>query len=195
MAIGSPSKAARLDQLRGYARVQVWSGYADDDALRRDVLEAVLDEVADEQEAVAYTDELIRDARAELVEAAAGWPAQTPYDRFQQAVRALESHDIVVLEACADHWAADAELRRHAETGNPLRGIAYFTPADVWHAVDHGMLEVNVWHADTSNVRKGDELIIRVQSVLAEHGLRSVFDEGRLEVTLAWQRRPLTAAP
>ncbi len=54
------------------------------------------------------------------------------------------------------------------------------------------MLELNVWHGNSANVREGDDLITFVQQVLADHGLTTRFDEGRLEVTMAWQRRPET---
>ncbi len=193
MAIGSPDKAARLEQLRGYARVQVWSGYADDAQVRREVAEAVRDEVSDEDRVRVLVDEMVEAAHDDLAKAAATWPVETSYDRFQQALRALEQADVVVLEACQDHWSADEELRRRAEAGRQPRGIAYFTPADVWHAVDHEMLELNVWHGNSANVREGDDLITFVQQVLADHGLTTRFDEGRLEVTMAWERRPGTA--
>ncbi len=118
MAIGSPDKAARLEQLRGYARVQVWSGYADDAQVRREVAEAVRDEVRDEDRVRVLVDELVEAAHDDLAKAAATWPVETSYDRFQQALRALEQADVVVLEACQDHWSADAELRRRSR-GRP----------------------------------------------------------------------------
>lgn len=196
MAIGSPDRAARLQELRTYARVQVRSGYASPDDVRRDVLEAVLEEITEPVKAQEHTDVLIEAARAELAAAASSWPEVTSYDRFEHALVALEGLDVVVLQACQDHWAADAELRHRAGTDRAPRGLAYFTPSDVWHAVEHGMLEVNVWHGDTANVRAGDELITLVQRVFADHGIDSHFDEGRLEVGFAWQRRPaLRSAP
>ena len=190
MAIGSPDQAARLEQLRTLARAQVWSGYLTDSAVRSDVYQAVLDEVDDparaRELATAYVDEAHRD----LDVSAASWPTPTAFDRLRAAFDELESRGVIVLEACEDHWAADARLREEAARGNPPRGIAYFTHSDVWHAVEHGMLEVNLWHGTSANVAPGDDLLDLVQRVLADHGIASLFDEGRIEVSVTWQRRP-----
>jgi hypothetical protein len=83
-------------------------------------------------------------------------------------------------------------LTAAAERGAPPAGIAYFTHADVWHAVEHGMLELNVWHGSSANVAPGDALLALVQETLAANGITSLFDEGRIEVSLPWQRRPHT---
>jgi hypothetical protein len=192
MAIGSLDKAGRLDQLRTLARVQVWSGYLTDDQVRTDVLAAVSDEEGDPAKAARLTAEFVEQAHAELAEAARQWPAQTSYDRLQSAFADLRARDVVVLEACDDHWAANDVLTAAAERGAPPAGIAYFTHADVWHAVEHGMLELNVWHGSSANVAPGDELLALVQGTLAAHGITSLFDEGRIEVSLAWERHPDT---
>ena len=68
-------------------------------------------------------------------------------------------------------------------------GYIWFTAPDVWHAVDDGMLEVNLWHGTSANVAPGDHLLDAVLSCLARHGLRARFDEGRIEVDAHWQRR------
>jgi hypothetical protein len=192
MAIGSLDKAGRLDQLRTLARVQVWSGYLTDDQVRTDVLAAMRDEEGDPTTAERLTAEFVEQAHAELAEASRQWPAQTAYDRLQSAFADLRARDVVVLEACDDHWAANEVLTAAAERGAPPAGIAYFTHADVWHAVEHGMLELNVWHGSSANVAPGDELLAVVQETLAAHGITSLFDEGRIEVSLAWERRPHT---
>jgi hypothetical protein len=192
MAIGSLDKPGRLDQLRTLARVQVWSGYLTDDQVRTDVLAAMRDEEGDPTTAERLTAEFVEQAHAELAEASRQWPAQTAYDRLQSAFADLRARDVVVLEACDDHWAANEVLTAAAERGAPPAGIAYFTHADVWHAVEHGMLELNVWHGSSANVAPGDELLAVVQETLAAHGITSLFDEGRIEVSLAWERRPHT---
>jgi hypothetical protein len=71
-------------------------------------------------------------------------------------------------------------------------GVAWFTPTDVWHAIDAGMLEVNLWHGTTANAAPGDELLEQALSAFAEAGLAAHFDEGRIEVAAHWQRRPST---
>jgi Domain of unknown function (DUF6891) len=193
VAIGSPDRAARLDQLRNYARVQVWSGFRPLDDVRTDVLEAVLDEVSDLAEAQRLTTEFVEAAERSLEEAVATWPQITQFDRLQAALTELEAAGIAVLQACEDHWAAQEMLQTLAAAGARPRGIAYFTHTDVWHAVDHGMLEINLWHGDSANVAPGDDLLDVVQGTLARNGIDSLFDEGRIEVTVAWQRRPVTA--
>jgi hypothetical protein len=46
-----------------------------------------------------------------------------------------------------------------------------------------------VWHPDTANVAPGEPLLADVLTLLRERGLPAVFDEGRIEVTVNWQRR------
>lgn len=194
MAIGSPDKAARLDQLRNYARVQVWSGFRPLDEVRNDVLTAVQEEVTDPAEAERLAGEFLDSAEESLGAAATSWPEITEFDRLQAALTELEAVGIVVLQACEDHWAAQEMLQTLAAAGVRPRGIAYFTHTDVWHAVDHGMLEVNLWHGNSANVAPGDDLLADVQDTLSRHGIHSLFDEGRIEVTVAWHRRPVSAA-
>ncbi|MGA9345338.1 MAG: hypothetical protein WBV37_09595, partial [Nocardioidaceae bacterium] len=69
MAIGSLDKAGRLEQLKTFARVQVWSGYKTAAEVRADVLEAVLDEVTDPAEAASLADEYIAQAEQDRAEA------------------------------------------------------------------------------------------------------------------------------
>jgi hypothetical protein len=135
------------------------------------------------------TDDFLAAARQELVEASAGWPAQTSFDRLQEAFAELREHDVVVLEAVNDHWDAAEALEKLAAEGRRPRGIAYFTHPDIWHAVQHGMLELNVWHGDSANVAPGDDLLDLVLGALTAHEIPSCFDEGRIEASLEWQRR------
>ncbi len=190
MAIGSPDKIARLDQLRNYARVQVWSGFRPLSDVETDVRDAVRDEVKDDAEATRLAGEFVADAQQSLQVAADQWPATTEFDRLQAALTQLEAAGVLVLQACEDHWAAQAMLQAVAAAGVRPRGIAYFTHTDVWHAVDHGMLEINVWHGNSANVAPGDDLLALVQETLAGYGIESLFDEGRIEATVTWQRRP-----
>ncbi len=135
------------------------------------------------------SEETARDWIAAAVEdwhaQAASWPAVTDYDRLQQVFATLDAVDVAVLQGCTDHWSARDELTR-----SPRRGIAWFTAPDVWHAVEEGMLEVNLWHGTTANAAPGDALLDEVLAVFAEAGLGATFDEGRIEVAAFWQRRP-----
>ena len=108
-------------------------------------------------------------------------------DRLQSALGELAGRGFVVLHGCADHWAARDALRERPGAA----GAIWFTAADVWHAVDEPMLELNVWHADTANAAPGDPVLDEVLSVLAAHSLPAHFDEGRVEIAIRWERRPV----
>jgi hypothetical protein len=161
--------------------------------VRADVVQAVRDEVKDPAEADRLAAEYIESAEQSLAAAEATWPEVTGFDRLQAALTELEAAGIAVLQACEDHWAAQEMLQTLAAAGARPCGIAYFTHTDVWHAVDHGMLEINLWHGNSANVAPGDDLLADVLETLGRNGLPSLFDEGRIEVTVAWQRRLVTA--
>ena len=118
---------------------------------------------------------------------AATWPEVTDHDRLARAFDRLEQEGIVVLAGVEDHWVARDELRRR--TPSPA-GVAWFTPTDVWHAIDAGMLEVNLWHGDTANAAPGDALLDVALAAFESAGLAAHFDEGRIEVSAGWQHRP-----
>jgi len=135
----------------------------------------------------ATADAWISESRAAWSDEAARWPEVTDHDRLVEAFASLERAGIVVLQGVADHWVARDELERR--TPRPA-GVAWFTPTDVWHAIDDGMLEVNLWHGTTANAAPGDELLDRALDAFAAAGLRARFDEGRIEVSARWQCRP-----
>jgi hypothetical protein len=178
-----------IERLRAFARVQVRSGYLDDATVRDEVLEAAREDLSRGDDADAMAAEVIEGEIAALVEEQATWPGTTDVDRLEEAFAELEAQGVVVLRACDDHWDATAALTRIDEAGEQATGVLFFTHTDVWHAVDHGMLELNLWHGDTANVAVGDDLLRLVLQTLAGHGLAAVFDEGRIETTLTWQRR------
>jgi hypothetical protein len=176
-------------RLHDYARVQRRAGFLDDAALLSDVTQIAAEDV-DPESARRLAREAIAAADASYETDQADWPAVTDYDRLQTAFDELERRGIVVLQAVEDHWSAARLLERPVDTdADPVRGVAWFTAPDVWHAVDHGMLELNVWHADTANVAPGDDLLNEVIAVLASYELPGHFDEGRIEVSAYWQRR------
>jgi hypothetical protein len=117
---------------------------------------------------------------------ASTWPEVTDHDRLQQVFEALADDGIAVLQGCADHWAARDLLAAEPS----LRGVVWFTPPDVWHALDAGMLEVNLWHGSTANAAPGDQLLDEVLERFSDAGLAAHFDEGRIEVSAFWQRKP-----
>ncbi len=172
------------DELQEFARLQVRAGLLDEEAARREVREAIDAELPGRDSDVLAR-AWLAGARRELAEEQAAWPDVTDHDRLGQVFAECEEHGVRVLQGIDDHWAAKAELER----SDSLRGVLWFTPPDVWHAIDHGMLEVNLWHASGANAAPGDLLLDSVLACFDRHGLRAVFDEGRIEVRAHWQRR------
>lgn len=177
-----------VERLHDYARVQRRAGFLDDAALLADVTEIAAEDV-DAEAAQRLAREAVAAADAAYETDEVGWPAVTDYDRLQGAFDELADRGVVVLQAVEDHWTAERLLAERRDLGEPLRGAAWFTAPDVWHAVDHGMLELNVWHGSSANVAPGDELLDDVIGVLAAHDLAGHFDEGRIEISAYWQRR------
>ncbi len=182
------SESLAEQHVREFARAGVRAGLLPEADLRREVVAAVAAELPD-RDAEETADAWIAEAREELRLDQESWPEATDYERLQTAFAELELADVVVLQGVEDHWEAKKLLAARASEGDPAHGVAWFTPPDVWHAVDHGMLEVNVWHGDTANVEPGDELLDHVLGVLEKHGLAAHFDEGRIEVSAHWHRR------
>lgn len=180
-------KLTKNDELRSFARVLVRGATYSPERTYDEVVDAVRD--AGEPDAAERARGLVDEASAELREDQESWPATTDFDRLQAAFRVLEGSGLPVLQAIDDHWTAKGELDRRSHDGESVRGVVWFTAPDVWHAVDHGMLEVNVWHADSANVAEGDALLDEVIAALAAEGLDAHFDEGRIEVMAHWHRR------
>jgi hypothetical protein len=183
------SDSLARQHVREFARSAVRSGLLTEQQLYDEIVLAISTELPEVPDAGVVANDWIAELRDELRADQAGWPAVTDHDRLQAAFAHLAAAGIVVLQGCEDHWAAKAVLDDRRD--DPPRGIAWFTPPDVWHAIDEGMLEVNVWHASTANVAPGDALLDDVVAAFAAQGLAAHFDEGRIEVS-AWWQRPLT---
>jgi hypothetical protein len=177
---------AAVDATRAWVSDVVRSGLWSDDRVRDEAISAL---AADHPELPSNetADAWIAEARVAWASDAATWPDMTDHDRLLDAFARLERRDIVVLQGVADHWVARDELQRRTP---PPAGVAWFTGTDVWHAIDAGMLEVNLWHGDTANAAPGDALLEDALEAFAESGLTAHFDEGRIEVAARWQRRP-----
>ncbi|MDX6279024.1 MAG: hypothetical protein QOH03_95 [Kribbellaceae bacterium] len=171
-------------ELRGLARVLVRSGYADRAAVTAALTEAVQEDAPAADPAVLVP-ELVDEAVAALAADSASWAEETDPDRLDAVLAELESLGVVVVRYTSDHHAARQQLEAAADP----KGLVFFTDTDVWHAVDFNMLELKVWHPDTANVAPGESLLDDVLALLRERDLPAVFDEGRIEVTIDWQRR------
>lgn len=176
----------RTEATRDWVADLVRSALLTDEQVRAEVVSAIAADHPD-LPAVETADAWIAEARAAWRADAETWPEVTDHDRLARAFAELERRGIVVLEGVADHWVARDELERR--TPRPV-GVAWFTPPDVWHAIDAGMLEVNLWHGTTANAAPGDELLDEALDAFAGAGLSAHFDEGRIEVAARWQRRP-----
>ncbi len=187
MAIGG--RRSPEDELQDWARLQVRAGLLDEPRMRAEVVSAIEAELPG-VDATVLARAWLGGASAQLRRESLAWPAETDHDRLVAVFAECEEHDVPVLQGVEDHWAAKAELTRRTAEGRTPRGIAWFTAADVWHAVDEGMLEVNLWHGSTANAAPGDQLLTAVLSCFERHGLAAHFDEGRIEVAARWQRRP-----
>jgi hypothetical protein len=171
-------------ELRGLARVLVRSGYADAAAITSALTEAVRED-APSMDTSAVVPLLMGEAVMDLNQDAKEWPETTDPDRLDAVLAELEQLGVVVVRYTSDHHDARLAL----EAASEPKGLVFFTDTDVWHAVDYGMLELKVWHPDTANVAPGEPLLEDVLTLLNERGLPAVFDEGRIEVTLTWQKR------
>jgi hypothetical protein len=176
---------SRTDELRDFARLQVRAGLYDAGQQLAEVAQAIEADLP-QTDAPTLARAWLTAERASVRAEQEDWPVPTDHDRLQEAFAGLERGDIVVLQGVEDHWTATDRLARETH-----RGVAWFTHSDVWHAIDEGMLEVNLWHGSTANVAPGDVLLEEALATFAGAGLAAHFDEGRIEVTARWQRRLL----
>lgn len=172
-------------ELRDFARLQVRAGLLTPEEQYAAVREAVSAEMP-RIDAEVMARAWLAAAEQELERVQRDWPEVTDHDRLMAVFAECAEHDVPVLQGVDDHWTA----KRHLVESTPQpRGVLWFTQPDVWHAVDEGMLEVNLWHGTTANVAPGDDLLNAVLSAFSRHGLHAHFDEGRIEVAAHWQRR------
>lgn len=174
-----------LSELSDFARLVVRAGYLNRARTEAEVGNFVRAELDDDVEADEVTERLVSEAEQDLAADQQRWPERTDNDALADVFDDLRGRGFLVLEYCQDHFDASAELRARPDAA----GIVFFTETDVWHAVTEKMLELKVWHADTSNVVASDPELGVVLDALHRHGLPARFDEGRIEVTLTWRRR------
>ena len=179
-------KDQTLKELSDFARLVVRAGYLPRSAVLTEVGDFVRAELDDADASAQLTEQLVGRAETELDQEMQTWPERTDNDALAAALADLGSRGYLLLEYCQDHFDATAALRARPEAA----GIVFFTETDVWHAITERMLELKVWHADTSNVVAADPELAMVLEVLQRHGLSARFDEGRIEVTVTWRRRP-----
>ncbi|HYO41333.1 MAG TPA: hypothetical protein VER39_16935 [Nocardioidaceae bacterium] len=175
------------EHVRDFARVCVRAGLLSTEEMHAAVVEAITTGLPDR---AGEADELATAWLAEEHDRARenqrNWPESTDFERLQSAFAEMELLDVSVLQGCEDHRTPTRLIEESDAAG--LRGVAWFTPADVWHAVDEGMLAVTLWHGTTANAAPDDDLLYDVLGILEKHGLVARFDEGRIEVDAHWQK-------
>lgn len=171
-----------LAHTREWVRAVVRSGLLESEELRLEVASVLAsDHGLGAAEAGAWIAAETERWRAD----AAHWPETTDHDKLLLAFAALGQSGILVLQAVADHWVVKERL-----ASSDARAAAWFTSADIWHAVDEPMFEVNLWHRSGANAAEGEDLVDIAIGCFTSAGLPAVFDEGRIEVRAHWQRRP-----
>jgi hypothetical protein len=176
-----------MAELADFARLVVRAGYLNRAHVLVEVGNFVRAELDDDTEAGELTDRLVTDAEEEIRRDQRNWPERTDNDALAEVLAELTELGYLTLEYCQDHFDASAELRARPRA----KGIVFFTETDVWHAITERMLELKVWHADTSNVVSADPELAEVLDSLRRHGLPAQFDEGRIEITMTWRKREL----
>jgi hypothetical protein len=170
---------------RAFARLQVRAGLLSEAEQLAEVRQAVAAEMPhSEPELLARA--WLAAARQELLAEQTTWPPTTDVDRLRAAFVECQQHGVKVLAGVEDHWVARRAIE---EDAGQLRGVIWFVPMDVWHAVDTPMLEINLWHPTGANAADGEPLTASVLGCLERHGLKARFDEGRIEIAALWQRR------
>lgn len=175
-------------ELRDFARLQVYAGLLDASACRAELAAAIRAELPQQ---ATNGDVLARawlaKAVADQAEQARTWPTPTDTDRLDAALTECEEHEVLVFRGVEGPQVVAEELEQR--TG--LRGALWFTPSEVWHAVDHGELTLTLWSADGAPAVREEPLTGAVTSCLSRHGLRVLdrADGGGLRVACRWQRR------
>lgn len=173
------------DELRDHARLQVRAGLLSPDEQYDEVRAAVAAEMP-HTDANILTRAWLAAAQQELDRLAPTWPEVTDFDRLQAAFAECATHGVPVLQGLADRGAAIGFL---ADADPAPRGVLWFTPSDVWHAVDAGVLAMDLWHGTGVPVTAGDHLLTAIASCLGRHGLAAQWLGGRMETEAHWQRR------
>jgi hypothetical protein len=148
-------------------------------------------------------EELVRSEVDRVLEAQSGWDAVTDCDRLAEAFRQLED----VHTTIARHYMDDSrwsfrgmfpvwEKYLHVEN-SPILGGVYYTPDDVQHSLESGILFLALncydrFKSDAELERKFEMLTSVVVDTLAQAGLDSARHGARqatVKVHLKWQKR------
>lgn len=176
-------------QVRDFARVSVRAGLQSPEQIHAEVVEAIRTTLPDRaEEADGLATAWLAEAHDRAREDQRNWPESTDYERLQSAFAEMELLDVSSLQGCEDQWAAKRLIEEREAAGAGPRGLVWFTRSDIWHAVDEGKLEANLWDGTTATVAPDDDLLYDVLGILEKHGLAARFDESRIEVDVLWQK-------
>lgn len=173
-------------ELRESARLLVRSGLSAPDEVDARFRELVSTQFPGPDGAILAT-AWLHAARREWRSEAESWPTPTDHERWVAAVDDCLAHDVLVLpgtESLADVRAAVDSA------GRALRGVLWFSEQAVFHAIDHGVLEVGLRHGTGAPANEGDPLSNALLAVLQNTGLQARAVPGGLQVSMHWCRRP-----
>ena len=191
----SPDIHAVLDEIHGYIRRDIATGFESPDEIVDSVVELLSDE-ADSAVLRPYARRMAGEVLAEQLAEQATWPEVTDCDRLDAAFAGLEEGGIV----CRQHFSCCGtcgvgeiwdEIEAAREGGANVRGYVFYHAQDTERAVDGDGLYLN-YGAVTEGETAALEVAREVISALERHGLRTEWNgewSRRIGVVLDWKRR------
>ncbi|MDB5706234.1 MAG: hypothetical protein JWN66_3350 [Sphingomonas bacterium] len=190
-----PDPNEQIGWLLDSIRLDVGSGFYDEDAILTRAIDSLEDEI-DPAVLRGEAQRLLREALIDHKEAQRGWPARTDCDRLDDAFAALEATGVIARQhftCCGTCGAAEIwdEIEAVHEAGGPTRGYAFYHVQDTESAVEGHGLCLNYGACE-----EGEEAALAVArdivTHLEAHGLRTEWNGSwskRVAVSLDWKRR------
>lgn len=186
---------AAIDDISGYIRRDVASGFADVEKIVASALEIVGDDYPAE-ELRPHAERVLRDAIEAQLREERSWPLTTDCDRFDAAFADLERAGIVCRHnfSCCGTCAAGEiwdEIEAERSKGREIVGCAHYDCQDTESAVEgHGV------YLSYGSVLQGERPSVDIGHKIVEamraHGLKVTWDGSlskRIHVALDWKRR------
>ena len=171
---------------------------------RDEIIAGVVDELAQEYDAVALRTAVVRLADLELAaqrERERLWTEPTDCDRLDQAFAALEKNGIIARQNYSDCQTCGVaqiseEMAKLHQAGKPVRGYVFYHEQDTEGAADGGLyLSYGAENGEgQDSVAVGRDIVRE----LDHHRLKTVWNgdlSERINVQLDWRRRRFTTAP
>lgn len=185
-----PTPEELLGEVRALIAREVQAGFASDEEIREQAIEALSEEAEPSDDLLDRIDDLIEGVATARADEQETWTALTDCDRLDAAFAELESSGIV----CRQNWTC-CQTCGLAEIGSQIapgkRGYAFFHQQDTERVVEDGTLLLA--YGACSDV-KAEQLGVANEIVrtIRENGLRVEWDgslEKRILVRLEWKKR------